>query len=182
MKTTAEALCAWLAPQIADGRRAYMVLDAARDPAVLPFLAENEDALELACLYRGDDARDLADVAPWLVAFDPDAPVCRQLAARAWGHAWGIFALAPVDLKPLRRHFQTLLEVRTEDDRILLFRFYDPRVLRGFLPIATAEQLPELFGPVTRFIAEDRDPTLALSFDSRGNHLDTASHRLTEGA
>jgi hypothetical protein len=44
--------------------------------------------------------------------------------------------------------------VRSEDGKVLLFRFYDPRVLSVFLPICTPAQIEEMFGPVMRFFVE----------------------------
>lgn len=37
----------------------------------------------------------------------------------------------------------------------MLFRFYDPRVLRLYLPSCTTEELDRVFGSVERFILED---------------------------
>lgn len=53
-----------------------------------------------------------------------------------WGHAWGIFVIAQTDvtLEVLFKHFRTLLRVNDEQKRTLVFRFYDPRVLRIYLP------------------------------------------------
>ncbi|HEY2399507.1 MAG TPA: S1 RNA-binding domain-containing protein, partial [Steroidobacteraceae bacterium] len=41
-----------------------------------------------------------------------------------------------------------------EQGKRLLFRFYDPRVLRPFLPSCEAGQMREMFGPVEHFAVE----------------------------
>lgn len=48
-----------------------------------------------------------------------------------WGESWFTLCLVPSDvtLQHLRRHLRTLLRVRDEAGRWLMFRFYGPRVL-----------------------------------------------------
>jgi hypothetical protein len=63
--------------------------------------------------------------------------------------------------------------IKTEDDQQLYFRFYDPRVLRIFLPTCDENQLREFFGPIEQFICEDEDPEFALVFSFEKNNLKT---------
>ena len=46
----------------------------------------------------------------------------------------------------------------------LLFRYYDPRVLRVYLPTCNAEELKTLFGPVQAYIMEDESGAAMLRF------------------
>ena len=46
----------------------------------------------------------------------------------------------------------------------LYFRYYDPRVLRIYLPTCNQEEMATLFGPVTAYLLEDKDPDLLLRF------------------
>ena len=55
----------------------------------------------------------------------------------------------------LRDHFRRLVMVRGPEGQRLLFRFYDPRVLRVFAPNCDADQVKELFGPVARYMMEE---------------------------
>ena len=41
----------------------------------------------------------------------------------------------------------------------MLFRYYDPRVLRVFLPAFSAADAADFFGPVAAFAAESDDPS-----------------------
>jgi hypothetical protein len=62
---------------------------------------------------------------------------------------------------------RTLLRVRDEAGRTLLFRFYDPRVLRAYLPTCTATEWQSVFGPVHQLICSaDEDEERR---DSEGN-------------
>ena len=54
--------------------------------------------------------------------------------------------------------------VKDEAGRKLYFRFYDPCVLRVFLPTGSSQQLLQMFGPIQQFIVDDHDLTKALLF------------------
>ena len=43
-------------------------------------------------------------------------------------------------------------------------RFYDPRVLRVFLPTNDVEQANQFFGPIRRFLCEDDEGAACLLF------------------
>jgi hypothetical protein len=67
----------------------------------------------------------------------------------------------------MARHFRRLVRVVDEAGTVMLFRFYDPRVLRAFIPTCTAEQRAELFGPARRLVMEGPDGA-ALVFATEG--------------
>lgn len=138
------------------GLSAYVVLDGAANPALLDHLYGDQP--EFACLYRGELEPDIAECAPYLVRLVPDAPFTQWVTGQAWGNHWGIFAVAEGDLRALRQHFRKLnIVYDPESHKPLLFRYYDPRVLRVFLPTCDAGQLAEFFGPVRTFFAEAGD-------------------------
>ena len=133
----------------------FAVLDGAGIPDLLERLY-GTPALEFACLFEGDIEPDVAAVAPYLVRVLPGSELAGWLMA-GWGECRGIFALAPaeLDLSALRRHFRKLTMAYGADMRPLLFRFYDPRVLRCQLPECDAARLNDFFGPVQRFVIEN---------------------------
>lgn len=145
----------------------WALLDGARDRRVQP--AVQSSGLAYRCLYTGDLPPELARVAPWLVRLSRDAPLTRELVEDAWGHSWGVFLRAPVGLDALHRHLRRLLRVKTEQGRTMLFRYYDPRVLRVFLPTCTAAEVEQVFGPVASFVLEGDAPEQMLTF-RRGAH------------
>ncbi len=73
------------------------------------------------------------------------------------GAAWGIFLTAYAEIEQVRRHFRRLLRVRTEGGETLLFRFYDPRVLRQYLPTCISSELQEMYGPVEQYLYEGEE-------------------------
>ncbi len=142
----------------------YAILDAARDKRIYPVLRRLARTEQILGLYQGRTARELAAVAPYLVSLGTTDRVFDWLWDEGWGESWGIFLWSLVSPETLRAHFRRLTMVQSEADGRLLFRFYDPRVLRAFLPTCDAAQLRELFGPVQRFMAEQAAGTAVVSF------------------
>ena len=140
----------------------YVVLDGASVPGLLPSLDNHEP--EYVCLYRGELAPDMAEVAPYLVYLDPKSEFTDWIISQGWGNHWGIFAVSPADLREVRQHFRSFLTVYDAEGKPLLFRYYDPRVLRVYLPTCNAQELATVFGPVERYILEDEDANAMIQF------------------
>ncbi len=142
-----EALRA-LAPSRAAGRL-YGVLDQARSPRVGALLAASVD--EQASLYDGAPAAALDDVAPYLVRFDPSSRLLERVLHAGWGDAFGVFLASGEPFRQVRRHLRRFLMIEEVPSRErYYFRFYDPRALREFWPIATPRQRGEILGHVER--------------------------------
>lgn len=147
----------------AERGKLFAVLDAARTERAVPLLRTAVD--EYRCLYEGIDAEAQADGAPYLARIAPGSRLLPRLLAEGWGESWGIFVEAPVPFRELRAHLRKLLVVTRELDGLpMFFRFYDPRVLRVFLSVATPRQVEELFGPVDAFLVEAEAPRAVLRF------------------
>lgn len=151
------------------GYRVFAILDGAS----VPLLQQNliSFAVEHACLYRGELEPDMAKVAPYLVMLERDAEFTRWVLSKGWGEHWGIFGVTHTDLWSLRRHFRKFLIVYDESRKSLYFRYYDPRVLRVYLPTCNAAELKTVFGPVLSFMVEDEDPKSCRKFMMTGDAL-----------
>jgi hypothetical protein len=168
-RTEREGVAAQLA-RISREERLYAVLDVARNERILELLATSADTSR--SLYEGAQGDGMAEMAPHLVRFDPGSRLLRRLVLSGWGARWGIFLTSAQPFKDVRRHLRRFLMV--EDDRTgeeLYFRFYDPDVLRVFLPTCLPGQARELWSDVTAFLFEDehgelvrRDRADALAF------------------
>lgn len=117
----------------------YALLDAARDPQVLELLQETTE--EYQSLYEGDKQEELAEVAPYLIHLNPFSVFTETLLHRGWGKSWGVFLTSRETFKTIRKNFRFLQFVEDENGQELYFRFYDPRVLRVFLPACNANEL-----------------------------------------
>jgi hypothetical protein len=129
------------------------VIDAAQDKAAPKWAAEC--GLETQCLYSGAFGASLAEVAPHLTTFDPQGDFANWLFAR-WDRNYGILLQTTASFDELRKHLKKFLVVKDPAGRRLRFRFYDPRILRVFLPMCTRAELKEFFGPVACYYAPGR--------------------------
>jgi Domain of unknown function (DUF4123)/FHA domain len=147
----------------ARGAPLFAVLDAARSDAVLRLLRTSVD--DFVSLWDGLRSETEEDGAPYLVRFAPGSRLLPRLVGHGWGESWGVFLATHAPLAEVRAHLRKLLVVTREaDHRPMYFRFYDPRVLGSFLPIATVRQHGLVFGPVQRFFAEGPDGDGVLSW------------------
>lgn len=140
----------------------YILLDAARMGDKIDDAKTMNPAHD--SLYRGGSEESLSAVAPYLFRFVAGSPFADWYMQNGWGDSWGVMVKCAYPMPEMHKHFRKFLMVRTEDGQQLYFRFYDPRVLRIFLPTCDAGQIREIFGPVDYFLMEDEDPAFALRF------------------
>ena len=162
------------------GEHVYVVLDGASVPDLLDRFVS--DTPPYVCLYRGDLEPDMAEVAAYLVLLELDSPFTQWVLTEGWGNHWGIFARTSVELEDMRRHFRRFLIVHDPDGEPMYFRFYDPRVLRVFLPTSNTEELTTIFGPVSCFLVEGEDPGRCIAFTFTGTALERKDHLLAAEA
>jgi hypothetical protein len=115
-------------------------------------------------LFRGKSEENLRMVAPYIFSVEKNEAFKEWYLAEGWGHSWGVLVGADGSMKELHHHFRKFLLVKTEDRKELYFRFYDPRVLKSFLPTCDAPQILEFFGPVKYFIVEGDTKKEAVRF------------------
>jgi hypothetical protein len=160
-ETIKAALYPHLFPQ-EEGINTFAVLDGASVPGLLGQL-NGDTAPESVCLYSGELAPDVAAAAPYLVRLKPESPFTDWILTEGWGKHWGIFAITKADLVKVRKPFRTFLMVKSPEGRQLYFRYYDPRVLRVYLPTCNAQEAAYIFGPVMHYLLE-AEPTALLCF------------------
>lgn len=108
--------------------------------------------------------RELLAAAPYLIGLRREAAFTRELLERSWGRSWGLFMTAPADLETVRRHLRHFLKVKDEQGRRLYFRFYDPRVMRVYLPTCNVDELRLLFGPLEAWFVEGPEGATLLRY------------------
>ncbi len=153
----------------AEGVSTYAVLDGASIPELRQYLYAMKPEHE--CLYIGELTDDMAEVAPYLVELEPEAPFTKLVLDQGWGKHWGIFAVSETGIRDLRQHFRRFLTVYDPDGKALLFRYYDPRVLRSYLPTCTPDEVGKLFGPVKAFFAEGEKQETMMRFEQNAGQL-----------
>lgn len=132
----------------------FGVFDAARTDRILTLLRESVETYR--SLYEGIEGEALEHVAPYLVELPRGSGLLDRLVREGFGDRWGVFIEYPRSFVELRRHLRRFLMVADADTRRkFYFRFYDPGVLREFLPAATPKQRAEFFGEIGAFVLED---------------------------
>ena len=154
--------------QHAAGGSLYAILDACDEPAVPAKVGELGDT-RASSLYRGTAEEEYSAFAPYLVHVDPEL-LQWALSVLLTEH-WGIFAVVQlVDLEIMRKHFRSFLLVEPPEGGRVYFRYYDPRVLKRFLPTCTEVQLREFFGPISAFVFNDPEkPETAIFVEYRSS-------------
>lgn len=158
--------------------RLYALIDSGRCPEG-PKRAEEANMAHQS-LLAGSLGRELGDVAPYLAEFRVRSSF-GDWWFEQWGRSIGVLVEAPVSLEELRSHFRTLLVVRHEDRRKYFFRFYDPRVLRVFLPNTTAIEVKRFFGPVSAFYCEGAEGNELLTFKRGRDGVSATQSPLSPG-
>ncbi len=180
MKMTAEDIVQSISEPLfsKEETNVYAVLDGASIPDLLARLDHCEP--EYVCLYRGELAPDMAEVAPYLVRLEPQSEFTDWVLGQGWGQHWGIFAISHAGIREMRQHLRSFLTVYDSEGKPLLFRYYDPRVLRVYLPTCNAEELATVFGPIECYMFEDENPNAALRFRVSSGSLQQEELRLTQ--
>lgn len=165
----------------------YAVLDAARDPQIIehlwqrgyvtpipnaevqpePQVAEGKQKIECMSLFDGYSALEYERFAPYLVRLPADHEFLGFLAGEAWGKSWGIYLTCRQPLADVRQHLRQFLTVEMPKGyphKTAYFRFYDPRVLRVFLPVCSQEEAKAFFGPAAAFMTEQEEPGALAQF------------------
>lgn len=154
----------------------YGLLDAARDAKIYALLLQSSE--ERQSLYEGAQGDKLALFAPYLVRLPPDSALLETLVRQGWGKSWGVYLTCPASFADVRQHFRHFLKVKKPDGKVVYFRYYDPRVLRIYLPTCTEQEIEIFFGPITRFVAEDESPAMMLEFTRRRGGVQKTVWRL----
>jgi hypothetical protein len=158
------------------GRDVWAILDGARERRIYGHVVDTY--LESSCLYSGALTPELEVAAPYLVQLEYDDRLTRRILEQGWGNSWGIFLKSSTSLKKLRRHLREFLIVNAAGKR-MLFRYYDPRVLRIYLPTCTSNELRTVFGPIETFWMESGDADNLLEFSIENGKLREHSYSTT---
>ncbi len=150
--------------------RLYCVLDAAFVPD-LPARAD-EAGIPSYSLLKGELSPELAFFAPRLIFLPPVNAFTEWFLASSFHGCRGVLARSSCSWAEACRHFRSLTRAYDESGNSFTFRFYDPRVLRRYLPTCTAEELQLFFGNVDAFFAESEDGAGLLRFTLAQNTLE----------
>ena len=93
----------------------YAIIDGAQDPRLVDLV---QQCSERSCLFKGESARSLAGVAPWLVRIATDEALLATWQEHGRGRNWGVMLLSSLSLAELQRHFRKFLQAKLPDGTI----------------------------------------------------------------
>ena len=133
----------------------YGIVDSARNDEVFRYLVTGD--VKYKSLF--EDTMDVQSygVSGFLVECKKESPLFQWMTTEAWGDSCCIFFTSKSSFDVLFSHFQKFNRVYLEEDDVVLFRFYDPRVLRTYLPTCNRFEIETFFGEVHSFFAESND-------------------------
>ncbi len=108
------------------------------------------------CLFatRGAD-HELDNVAPYLFEYNGNEKWLRWIKKKQEKGKRVLYLTANASLEELRKHIRRFLRVKSEDNKWLFFRIYDPEVVNCVFPNLKSEQLKEFFSIVTSVVTEN---------------------------
>lgn len=153
----------WVRGDTPENFKMYAVLDGARNEAINQLL--DSSPRQHHCLYFEPLTESLRLAAPKLVELAQD-DFSQQLLEQGWGGSWGVFVRTSTrtPLNQLRHHLRKLNFVEGPQGEHLLFRYYDPRVLRTWLPTCQHADLDIFFGVMTDIFIESEEGSSLLHF------------------
>lgn len=153
----------------------WAIVDSAQDQRVYWTLTNS--FLPHCCLFAGALPEALEMAAPYLVQLDPDDKFTDYLGKNLQRNL-AVFLRCDATLAELRRHLRSFLTVKDSSGRKMLFRYYDPRVLRVYLPTCTNMELQTVFGPVKAFWTVGENPNELTQFEFRGKDMRVTQQQL----
>lgn len=133
----------------------FAVIDPARDPILFDTMTVL--APDGQCLFGGTLSEAVLRASPHVMAMPQPGALLDWWRQHGRGKSYGIACRGDVGMHALRLHLKTLLRVRLPDGRLVLFRFWDPRVLKIFMENSTPLEQARLFGPIRTFYSEGVD-------------------------
>lgn len=135
----------------------FAILDATGFDSLAATLRHSD--LEYESLFSGEDAVLLEEEAPFIVALEREKSASWKPILRYAQHRnAGIIVASKEDLGKVRRHWKKWLSVTLPDqEKPVLFRFYDPRILFAFVTTLAPTDAAAFFGPITDIAAFQQD-------------------------
>ena len=146
----------------------FAVVDAARDKRLYELV---HTALGPVCLFAGQLAPAIRQTAPYLVPLHDAEELLNAWRKDGIGQSWGIFLRSSMEPPSIRRHLRDFLLAKLPNGSKVLFRWWDPRVFRVYLPTCNAEQLKLWFANVEEYVCEDEEGQGFIRYRNRDGTL-----------
>ena len=161
-----EPIAVWIRSQLSGdaSARLYAVVDACQAPELID-LARSKYGQPNRMLFKGKAAvlEEVELFAPFFISIDPETDFLDHWITY-WGKNAGVLFTSSAEPIRIFRHLRKIFVVEDETGQEHFFRFYDPRVLRVYLPTCTREELRKFFGPIQAFYLDGKAPSKLVKF------------------
>ncbi len=127
----------------------YLLLDGAMIENLESRLRDLDANPVVEWLYRTTPYQAVFDAGPALVAVRSNSAL-EGAFIEHWQHDAGLIIESDAPMPLLAEHLRSLIHARVPGDASMLFRYYDPRVMRNWLPALSPAEKDPLMGPVSR--------------------------------
>lgn len=168
----------WIRSQLASDTSSlglYAVVDACQAPELID-LARSKYGQPNRMLFKGKAAalEEVESFAPFFITIDPETDFLDHWITYSGKNA-GVLFTSSVEPVRIFRHLRKIFVVEDEGGQEHFFRYYDPRVLRVYLPTCTQEELRKFFGPIEAFCLEGKEPSKLVKFWVESEVLQTVT-------
>lgn len=152
------------------GHSLYALMDVARDPFLLPAIMEGFGA-DHQCLFRGQAKEVHGDNTAWIVRIEHHQGLLDWLLDEGWGRRVVSFVVSPLPISRMTSHLRKFTKVKDSAGTEHFFRFYDPKVMRQYLPVFGPREHEMFFREVSCCAIEDtrKSATLLIGRSSGSN-------------
>ena len=130
-----------------DALTTYLLLDGAQIDKPLPCIYSMQSDATVHLLYQRTAYAEWAEHGPCLVRTVPDGPLMQHFETHWRGRA-GLLLASNAELDDLLDHLRSLVHARVDGEQVVLFRYYDPRILPLWLESLMTEERDLYLGPV----------------------------------
>lgn len=163
--------------------KCFAVVDAAKDSSIPIFL--NGLKANYESLLQGEDAIQLASVAPYLVELSESTNTINWYLDKVYGYGLGFVMVTSATIEDLSQYWtKKVYSELTDKEPKRYFRYYDPVVLRDYLEFLQDESdLLDFFGESSTLLVEDGDPERLLSYSiiAKSNRVQVEKLTLANG-
>ena len=157
-------------------KRLYAIIDCAQHETIYTRLKQHADVY--LSQYSNDVPDSLKAAGPVLYQLRKDNALSAWIITQGYQNNWFIlFPSLGQTMIDLRRHFKRFAMVESPEGKAMYFRYYDPRVMRNYIPSCNEEERRYIFAKLSCFWAQS--PT-ANSYVQLNNDGSEKSITLTE--
>lgn len=140
-----------------DSGRTFLLIDGAKVENLSEIIYKEIPDASCDSLYRGTELADMSEISPWLVQADPESSLFSKCFDDWMNRGVAIALQADAAFDELVTHFRGLVIGTLASGDEVVFRFYDPEIVRQLLsPDTQNENAKRLLGPCHAVAVQDR--------------------------